>query len=331
MRTSVTWLRRGAIAVAALLLLGFGVGALVRDGESPAVRAAPSREGPETGVPELPGTGLAVRGVAPDAGPDAAALGAPASGASVATALPPLPDRIIRNADVSVEVGEGRFESAWTRAFQVAARFGGQVASSSRGRSGPVPLEDSIRPVPERDGDGVLFGDLVIRVPSERFEAALAELRRLGKVAGEVSSSTDVTQEFVDLESRLRHLRAQEAVLLRLMARARSIEETLLVREQLSQIQLQIEEITGRLRYLRSQTDLATINLHLAEPGAAFAGEGEGPSFREAWRTAREGLERIGTGVMIAALWVAPFALLAFVGVMAVGRFRGRPAPKAQS
>lgn len=317
------WMIKGGIGVAALLLLGLAVGVVVKeDGAQEAGTA-----GALLGKAQLGDSGAGAGQMAPaEASRDVAA----APTGVTAQILPAFPDRVVKNADLSVETPKDRFESAWSRAFQIAARFGGSVVSASRGRPGPIPiLEGGGGRAPESgDDENGLFGDVTIRVPAPRFEAALVELRKLGKVTGEVTSSSDVTQEFVDLESRLRHLRAEEAVLIRLMGRARSISDTLLVREQLSQVQLQIEEITGRLRYLRSQTDLSTVSLHLAEPGAAVAGAGEGPSFAKAWRTALEGLERIGTGVMIAALWVAPFAAVAMLTLLGVRRLRARPAPQ---
>src|SRR5207249_11340101 len=127
---------------------------------------------------------------------------------------------------------------------------------------------------------------------------------------GDQVSSQDVTEEFVDLQSRLRNQKAQQVVLIRLMANAKTIQETLAVQGQLSQVEEQIEQITGRLNALKTLTDLSSITLHLFEPGAAGAPAprpSEEPSFARAWDTAIEGLERIGTVALIAAIWVTPF------------------------
>lgn len=315
------WVKRGAIALAILLVAGFAVGALVKNRpEAAGSYGAPVVGGTravQKGAIGYDASGASVgeanvsgAGVTP---PDGDSFGAPGS------TLPPIGDRIVKNGDLSVQVRRGSFDSAWNRAFGVATRFGGYVLSSSRGRQDPA--------AEEKADDSPQFGDITIRVPAGKYETALVELRRLGKVTGDVSSSEDVTQEFVDLEGRLRNARAQEAVLLKLMARATSIEDTIAVQGQLSQVQLQIEEITGRLRYLRSQTDLSTITLHVAEPGAAAA-PGEGPSLSQAWETAIEGLQRIGAAVMIGGLWLAPFALLAAV-VLGWRRRGARPAPQA--
>jgi hypothetical protein len=108
------------------------------------------------------------------------------------------------------------------------------------------------------------------------------------------------------------------------MARATSIADTITVQQQLSQIQLQIEEITGRVNYLKDQTGFATIAVHLAETGAVASVGSNGPSFSEAWSTAVEGLQRMGTAALIGATWLSPFLLLGLAW-MAARRFR-RPA-----
>jgi uncharacterized protein DUF4349 len=222
-----------------------------------------------------------------------------------AAVAPALPDKIIKTADLGLEVKDGSFDDAWIRAFQTATRFGGYVASSNRGRPQPLGAERSDR---ER-----AFGDITIRVPVARFEPALNELRKIGKVTGDVSNSEDVTDQYVDLQSRIRHQRAQETVLVKLMGRARSIQDTLVVQNELSKVQLQIEELTGKLNALAGRTDLSTITVHLAEKGAAVATSktnGDGPSFSKAWDTAVVGLKRIATAFVIVVPLITPFLLL---------------------
>lgn len=310
MSGSRRWIVRGAAALAAMMLLGYGVGALSH--RTPTVNPARGAPGGVVGD-----GGSSITG-----GPQVFAKdeAAPAPAAEPAGNLPASPDRIVKNGEITVEVKAKGFDTAWTRAFQIAARFGGYVASSSRGTGGgPVPLEGETRALP-------LSGDIVIRVPAAHFEEAMNDLGGLGTIKGQNSSSTDVSADFVDLESRLRNQRAQEAVLLKLMAKATSIEESIAVQARLSDVQQQIEELTGRLRLLRSQTDLSTISAHLAEPGAVEE-PGTTPSFSRAWHTALEGLARIWSTVMIGLVWAAPFALLWVVA----RRWRSRPARPPQS
>jgi hypothetical protein len=322
------WVRRGALAVAILLVLGFAVGSLA--GRSGRSGAKSSSTGPTEALTantydrsaaysttsdiRAPGAG----GVEPVAAQAAAGPKA-APNALGSLDLPPPSDAVIKTADIGIRVHKKALDQSWDAVFGIAARFGGYVVSSSQGGS----VE------PDRSDETPRSAEIVLRVPARRFNEALRALEGsdVGTVTRRATSGQDVSQEFVDLDSRLRHYRSQETVLLRIMSRARTVGDTIAVQEQLSQVQLQIEEITGRLRYLKDQTGFATISVHLAENGARGFGAPEGPSFSKAWSTAVDGLERMGTAALIGGTWLAPFALLALAW-QATRRWRARPAPQ---
>jgi hypothetical protein len=109
-----------------------------------------------------------------------------------------------------------------------------------------------------------------LRVPAEAFDAALEQLNALATtVREETVSSDEVTDEYVDLESRLRHLRAKEEQLLEFLAEAEDTEAVLAVYEQVSYTQQEIEQVTGRMQYLQNQAALATINVSLTPDALA--------------------------------------------------------------
>jgi hypothetical protein len=327
------WARRAGIAVAVLLVAGFAVGSLAGSKQNEAGDA--SSGSPDVSAARRSGSGGFTSTSAIGAPPAPAVAGDEQSGAGstgpagllhgsdgykALSQVPASPSEIIKTGEVGIRVAKGRIDRAWDRVFQIAAAHGGFVLSSGQGVGpGPIPVAN----------DDARLADIVIRVPADRFDQAVAALTNgeLGKVTRRGFSGQDVSREFVDLDSRLRHLRAQEAVLLRLMARATSIGDTITVQQQLSQIQLQIEEITGRVNYLKDQTRFATVAVHLAEMGAVASDGSDGPSFSEAWSTAVEGLERMGTAALIGATWLSPFLLLGLAW-MAARRFR-RPATQA--
>ena len=107
-------------------------------------------------------------------------------------------------------------------------------------------------------------GAIAIRVPAGLLDQAFRDLEG---VASEVESlqvtSQDVTEEFVDSESRLNSLRATERRLLSFLELAADVEEALLVQEELSSLQLQIEQIQGRLNYLRQVAAFSLIEVDL--------------------------------------------------------------------
>lgn len=105
---------------------------------------------------------------------------------------------------------------------------------------------------------------VTLRVPADKLDAALERLRGLAKtVQRESVSGEDITEEFVDLESRLRHLEAKEKQLLEFLEKAEDTEAVLAVYEHLSQTQAEIEQVKGRMRYLENQVALATVTVNL--------------------------------------------------------------------
>src|SRR5207249_4337853 len=97
--------------------------------------------------------------------------------------------------NLSLDVSKGTFDDRFQQATLIAGRHGGFVASSQTSQ--------------ERRRSGTL----IIRVPADQFEAALGELRGLGKVTTQAVSGSDVTPQFVDLQARLRNWETQESVL----------------------------------------------------------------------------------------------------------------------
>ncbi len=113
-------------------------------------------------------------------------------------------------------------------------------------------------------GEGQVTINLTLRVPAEKFNDAMAQLRALAtEVRHESVSSQDVTQEYVDLESRLRALEAKAKQLEQFMKEAQDTDAVLKVYEQLSATLAEIEQVKGRMQYLENSVALATITLSL--------------------------------------------------------------------
>ena len=220
-----------------------------------------------------------------------------------ATRLPEVGPSVIKTAELSVEVARGDFQESVQRAVQSAARYGGFVFSTTV------------------DDDSSRSGTIVIRVPSVRFEEALDDLKGLGDTERESISGQDVTQEFVDLRARQRNLEAQEAVLLELMNRARSVTDTIRVQSELQGVQLDIERIRGQLRYLEDQTDFGTITAHLSEAGAAASKPG---TIERAWQQAVEMSLRFLSTLIVASGVIIPLAILALIAYLIVRQLRPR-------
>lgn len=167
-------------------------------------------------------------------------------------APPELDARIIRSGSIELRVKRAGFEDAWGDAQAVASAFGGYVIAASRSGA----------------SDGPRAGTISMRIPTRRFDAAVDRLREVSgaKVRRLDITSQDVTQEFVDVRSRLRHDRAVEARLLALLAQTKGVSEVLAVQSRLDQVQEQIELSKGRLDYLEKMTSMSTVEVAITAP-----------------------------------------------------------------
>ena len=112
--------------------------------------------------------------------------------------------------------------------------------------------------------DDYKYATLVLRLPVQFFEQALQRLRGIAlKVENETVSGQDVTDQYVDLQSRLRNLEATEARIRGFLDKASDVEEALQVNRELSQIEEQIESIKGRLTFLAERSAMSTITVDL--------------------------------------------------------------------
>lgn len=216
------------------------------------------------------------------------------------TAIPSVGASVIKTADIRLEAARGDFSEALAEVESAAPRYGGFVLSTS--------LEDA----------STHRGTIVLRVPSEDFEQALRDVKGAGELLGENIAGKDVSQEFIDLEARINNLQAQEAVFLDLMNRATTITQTIRVQNQLSGLQLDIEQLQGRLNYLQDRTSLGTISVSLVESGAPVPGAAN--TFERAWERAVDTLEAIGAGVIF--LIVAIVFPLSLIGALLLVIFR---------
>ena len=186
--------------------------------------------------------------------------------------VPPIEPRVIQNASLSVTVPKDDFEEVVDQARQIATTLGGFVTSSSASQGGD---------------DRLVRGTLVVRVPGQAYSQAMSQFAKLGKVVGREESGTDVSLQYVDLEARARHLEAVERQLLGFLDETKTVGDALVVQQQLNEVQLQLEEVRGQLRYLDDQTSFATISLRSPSaecrsrsPGTTAAGASPTPGTR---------------------------------------------------
>ncbi len=107
-------------------------------------------------------------------------------------------------------------------------------------------------------------GFISVRVPADQLDKAVLRLRESAvEVESEVSTSRDVTDEYVDLTARLKNLDATEQALISLMERAEKVEDALGVQRELTRVQEEIERHLGRVKFLEQTSAFSLINVFL--------------------------------------------------------------------
>ena len=181
--------------------------------------------------------------------------------------------KIIRNASLTMEVNStSDIQHKITSIAE--SHFGFVVTSEAKQREDADPAKRT------------LDIKLVVRVPSERFGAALDQIRGLAITLREENvTGQDVTEEFIDLEARLKTQRALELQFLEIMKQARKVEDALEVQRQIADVRTDIEKLEGRKRFLENRASLSTIVVNLEAPKAIVpitTTTGFGRSLREA-------------------------------------------------
>ncbi|MBI2757365.1 MAG: DUF4349 domain-containing protein [Chloroflexi bacterium] len=163
----------------------------------------------------------------------------------------PVTDRlVIQNADLTIVVKDvnGR-----AKAIQdMAKQMGGFVVSVNIGQTYA------------NDGAQVPQAQVVVRVPADKLDAALEQVKKDAvDVQNETRSGQDVTSQYVDLKSQLTAKQAAEAQLLKIMEGATKTEDVLAVYAQLQQIQSDIQVLKGQIKYYEESAALSAISVNI--------------------------------------------------------------------
>jgi hypothetical protein len=162
---------------------------------------------------------------------------------------------VIRNANLSVVVED---PAASVEAISALAEsMGGFVVSSNVFETsfGDSSLGEPIR---------AKQANITIRIPSDRLDEALKTIKDDAvEVQNQNVSGQDVTEEYTDLQSRLRNLEAAEQQLLDIMEDSTDTEATLAVLQELRQVRGEIEVLQGRIQYLEQSSRLSSVSVDL--------------------------------------------------------------------
>jgi len=257
----VTALACGAIVAAVLVAaVGYALGTAQRTTTMKSTYSA------ENAVPAPGGVSSTEQLAYTGASPDGAAM-PPASAEDAGRAAADSAERLVI-VTASMEVRVDDLDHSLDALRSSVSKNGGEVAelSVTQGQQPvtPVPL-DTPAGGPEPTGPSNAI--VTIRVPAERLESLRAAVGDLGTVLSESASASDVTEQAIDLEARLKNLRSEETRLRTFLARTDKVSDLLEVERELSRVRGDIESMDAQLTYLQRQAARATLTVSLSEPG----------------------------------------------------------------
>lgn len=208
---------------------------------------------------------------------------------------------VVRNGSFSIEVTD--VEASLTKLTGVVKSQGGYVSGSYRYTDASVP-----------------YLTVTFRVPSASFDAAVLALRAEGAILSEQISTYEVTMQLVDLEARLRNLRASETALLELMTQATTVSDVLAVQTQLTAVRSDIESYDAQRAALADQVAMTTISVTISPIGSSIGSATNGFDLGKEVSRAVANLITVGWAVVVAAINLVIVVLpIALIGALAGG------------
>ena len=241
--------------------------------------------------------------------PPAAAVGA----ASMTAAM------IIRTGTAGIEVDS--LDTAIARVRTLASRVNGFIANTTV----------------QGGRDQLRSASLELKIPSERFDDALAGLSPIGKVEAVNVNAEDVGEEYVDIAARVENAHRLEGRIIELLAnRTGKLQDVLSVEHELARVREEIERYEGRMRFLRTKAAMSTLTIAVHEHAPVIVPvAGDGPilvAFREAWRS----FVSLVAGFIASLGILIPLGVVVLLGVLGVRRWvipalAPHPAPRADA
>ncbi len=208
--------------------------------------------------------------------------------------------KIIKTATISIEVED--FKKARPALETLLKKYDAYIADES-----------------EQKYDYQVTDDLVIRVKAKNFDSLLNDVSGLAvHVNSKHVKQADVTEEFIDITTRLKNKKQVEQQYLEILKKARTISEILQVNEHIRVIREEIEAKEGRLKYLNSQVSLSTIYLNMVQTIESEDYPGFGYKFVQAIEGGWDGILIFILGLVY--LW--PFIIIILLTIWFIVRYQ---------
>ncbi len=222
--------------------------------------------------------------------------------------------KLIKN--VNLEVETESFDELYAKVNEKTEALGGYVENSYVYNGSSYYGNDT------RDAN------LTIRIPADNLDAFLSEVSEASNVISRNDSVTDVTLQYVDLESKKEALLVEQERLLELMEEAATIEDIIALESRLSEVRYELESMESRLRTLDNQISYSTVYLYIQEVAKLTPvkeqtiGEKIVTGFTESLYGVGNGLLNFGIGFIIKLPYIVVWAVVIVVCVLVVKAIR---------
>lgn len=225
------------------------------------------------------------------------AYGFTSDSAAAASELP-ANRKLIRNAQLRVETKT--FDTFYKAVLEKAGSLSGYVQSTAVSAYG-------------NDGR---YADVVLRIPSDSLDAFLQSVSELGNVTWQSTDIQDVTDEYVDMQSRITALETEQTTLLELLKKADSLTDVLEIQSRLTEVRSSLETWKGQFKALESQIDYSTVSMEISEVSRVTPAE-QASFFGQVRQNLSENLYTIALALRNGALWF--LSSLPYIGLVLIG------------
>jgi hypothetical protein len=179
---------------------------------------------------------------------------------------------IIKTGSLSVEVD--KYDEAENKVSETVKKYSGYIANSNS----------------SQNSSGNKSGTITVKVPADKFDALVSDIGKIGKVMNQSIQANDITEEYVDLEARVKTQKELEQRLIKLLEeKSARLSDVIEVEEKLASVRQKIESFEGRMKLLKSQSDLSTLTISIYEPSMISTSSGGG-FFYELGQAIKKGL-----------------------------------------
>ncbi len=204
--------------------------------------------------------------------------------------------KIMKHGSLTMLSEKGKFFETWNKISSITSLYSGTVISSNYYKEGDY-----------------YFGAITVVIPSKDFDVFIKELSDVAKVDRLSVNSQDVTGEYVDLNSRLKVLESQRDLLMSWLKEAKTVDEMIKLRNEIQNLEEQIETIKGRLNYISFHTDFSDITITLSEKDSPVVYRNEFVEFLVYWlKKPLIAFVYSVIGLLIIAAFLIPWGLIGF-------------------